>query len=129
VRIFTVELDLKVRRAHFQDGLSGRQITRDFGISLDSVAKMLACSEPPGHRRTAEINQPKLDPYSDQIDQRLAEDKVRPRKQSHGAHTNGRKIDAGRPHSGPLWSKRLFSVTCSGGLEGRALCSGNVGST
>jgi len=30
--IFTVDLYLKVRQAHFQDGLSGRQIARDFGI-------------------------------------------------------------------------------------------------
>ena len=50
-----MELYLKVRRAHFQDGLSGRQIARDFGTSRDSVAKMLAYSEPSGYRRTAEI--------------------------------------------------------------------------
>jgi len=80
-----VELYLKVRRAHFQDGLSGRQIARDFGISRDSVAKILAYSEPPGYRRTAEIKRPKLDPYIDHIDQWLAEDKVRPRKQRHTA--------------------------------------------
>ena len=63
-----MELYLKVRRAHFQDGLSGRQISRDFGISRDSVAKMLSYSEPPGYRRTAEIKRPKLDAYVDQID-------------------------------------------------------------
>ena len=45
--IYTVDLYLKVRRAHFQDGLSGRRIARDFGISRDSVSKMLAYSEPP----------------------------------------------------------------------------------
>lgn len=80
-----MELYLKVRRAHFQDGLSGRQIARDFGISRDSVTKMLAYSEPPGYRRTAEIKRPKLDPYIDHIDQWLAEDKARPRKQRHTA--------------------------------------------
>ena len=80
-----MELYLKVRRAHFQDGLSGRQISRDFGISRDSVAKMLSYSEPPGYRRTAEIKRPKLDAYVDQIDQWLAEDKGRPRKQRHTA--------------------------------------------
>jgi len=80
-----VELYLKVRRAHFQDGLSGRQIARDFGISRDSVAKMLAFSEPPGYRRTAEVKRPKLDPYIDQINQWLSEDKTRPRKQRHTA--------------------------------------------
>jgi transposase len=85
VRIFTVDLYLKVRRAHFQDGLSGRQIARDFGISRDSVSKMLAYSEPPGYRRTAVIKRPKLDAYADQIDQWLAEDKGRSRKQRHTA--------------------------------------------
>jgi transposase len=83
--IFTVDLYLKVRRAHFEEGLSGRQIARDFGVSRDSVAKMLAYSEPPGYRRTAPIKRPKLDPYTVQIDQWLAEDKTRPRKQRHTA--------------------------------------------
>ena len=78
-----MELYLKVRRAHFQDGLSGRQIARDFGISRDSVSKMLSYSEPPGYRRTAAIKRPKLDAYVDQIDQWLVEDKDRPRKQQH----------------------------------------------
>ena len=40
-----MELYLKVRCAHFQDGLSGRRIAQGFGISRDSVAKMLAYSE------------------------------------------------------------------------------------
>ena len=83
--IYTVDLYLKVRRAHFQDGRSGRQIARDFGISRDSVAKMQAYSEPPGYRRTAPIRRPKLDPFTAQIDQWLAEDRVRPRKQRHTA--------------------------------------------
>ncbi|MEV8469057.1 IS21 family transposase, partial [Fluviibacterium sp. DFM31] len=65
--------------------MSGRQIARDFGISRDSVAKMLAYSEPPGYRRTAPIRRPKLDAFIGQIDRWLAEDKARPRKQRHTA--------------------------------------------
>jgi len=80
-----VELYLRVRRAHFQGGLSGRKIARDFGISRDSVSKMLAYSEPPGYLRAVPIKSPKLDPYMDQIDQWLFEDKARPRKQRHTA--------------------------------------------
>lgn len=80
-----MDLYLKVRHAHFEEGLSGRQISRDFGISRDSVAKMLTYSEPLGYRRTAPIKRPKLDPYTDQIDSWLAEDKTRPRKQRHTA--------------------------------------------
>lgn len=70
---------------HFEEGLSGRQIARDFGISRDSVSKMLSYSEPSGYRRTAPIKRPKLDPYLAQIDSWLAEDKTRPRKQRHTA--------------------------------------------
>ena len=80
-----MDLYLKVRRAHFQDGLSGRRIALDFGISRDSVSKMLAYSEPPGYRRTAPVKRPRLDGFTDQIDQWLLEDKVRPRKQRHTA--------------------------------------------
>ena len=46
---------------------------------------MLAYSEPPGYRRTTPIKRPKLDPYTDQIDQWLSEDKTRPHKQRHTA--------------------------------------------
>ena len=80
-----MELYLRVRRAHFHDGLSGRAIARDFGICRDSVAKMLAYSEPPGYQRTAPIKRPKLDEFTAQIDQWLTDDKIRPRKQHHTA--------------------------------------------
>jgi hypothetical protein len=46
---------------------------------------MLAYSEPPGYRRVAPIRRPKLDLYTNQIDQWLAEDKTPPRKQRHTA--------------------------------------------
>ncbi|MDO6511161.1 hypothetical protein [Celeribacter halophilus] len=83
--MYTVDLYLKVRQAHFQDGLSGRQIARDFGIIRDSIAMMLAYSEPLGYRRTAPIRRSKLDAFTGQINQWLAEDKARPRKQRHTA--------------------------------------------
>lgn len=35
-------LYLKVRHVHFKEGLSGRQVVRNFGISCDGVRKMLA---------------------------------------------------------------------------------------
>lgn len=80
-----MDLYFRVRHAHFEEGLSGRQIARDFGISRDSVAKMLAYSEPPGYRRTAPIRRPKLDPFAAIIDGWLSEDKNLPRKQRHTA--------------------------------------------
>ena len=80
-----MEIYLRVRRAHYQDGLSGREIARQFGISRDSVRKMLTFSEPPGYRRTAPVRRPKLDPFTEQIDRWLLDDKGRHRKQRHTA--------------------------------------------
>lgn len=80
-----MEIYLRVRRAHYQEGLSGREIGRTFGISRDSVRKMLRYPEPPGYRRTAPVCRPKLDAFTDQIDQWLLEDKGRHRKQRHTA--------------------------------------------
>ena len=80
-----MEIYLRVRHAHYQDGLSGREIARQFGISRDSVRKMLLFSEPPGYRRSAPVRRPKLDEFTDQIDQWLLEDKSCHRKQRHTA--------------------------------------------
>lgn len=80
-----MELYRKVRQAYFRQGLSKRGIARDFGISRESVDKMLTYSVPPGYRRTAPIRRPKLDGFTGLIDQWLEEDLRRPRKQRHTA--------------------------------------------
>jgi len=80
-----VELYRKVRQAYFRQGMSKRAIARDFGISRDSVDKMIVYSAPPGYRRTAPVKRPKLDGFTEIIDQWLREDAGRPRKQRHTA--------------------------------------------
>lgn len=65
--------------------MSKRAIAREFGISRDSVDKMIVYSAPPGYRRTAPIKRPKLDGFTEVIDQWLLEDADRPRKQRHTA--------------------------------------------
>jgi len=54
-----VELYRKVRLA-CAEGMSARAAARYFGISRDSVKKMLAFSVPLGYRRKAAIKRPKL---------------------------------------------------------------------
>ncbi len=83
--IFTVELYRKVRHAYFKQGMSKRAIARHFGISRDSVDKMLVYSVPPGYRRTAPIPRPKLDGFAPIIDQWLGDDVGQHRKQRHTA--------------------------------------------
>ncbi len=80
----TVELYRKVRLA-CRDGMSERAAARHFGISRESVKKMLCFSVPPDYRRTAPVRRPKLDGFSDIIDQWLKEDLKQLRKQRHTA--------------------------------------------
>jgi transposase len=65
--------------------MSKRAIARHFGISRDSVDKMIVYSTPPGYRRTAPVKRPKLDGFTEIIDGWLREDTDRPRKQRHTA--------------------------------------------
>ena len=80
-----MELYRKVRHAYFRRGMSKRAIARHFGISRDSVDKMIVYSVPPGYRRTAPVKRPKLDGFTEIIDQWLREDQGRNRKQRHTA--------------------------------------------
>ena len=79
-----MELYLKVRLA-LRDGMSAREAARHFGISRESVKKMVSFSVPPGYRRTAPIKRPKLDGFSEIIDQWLRDDVGQHRKQRHTA--------------------------------------------
>ncbi len=65
--------------------MSARAAALHFGISRDSVRKMLSFSVPPGYRRRAEIKRPKLDGFAEIVDAWLAEDQGRNRKRRHTA--------------------------------------------
>ena len=81
--MYTVDLYLRVRLACHVDGLSQREAARRFGISRDTVKKMLAHSVPPGYRRGQLPKRPKLDPFTSIIDHILEDDETVPRKQRH----------------------------------------------
>lgn len=74
----------KVRLA-CAEGMSQREAARHFGISRDSVRKMLAFSVPPGYRRTAPVKRPKLDGFTEIIDGWLEADRGSRHKQRHTA--------------------------------------------
>lgn len=80
-----MELYRKVRLA-CRDGMSERAAARHFGISRQSVRKMLEFSVPPGYRRTALVRRPKLDGFTGLIDEWLRRDRDDDhRKQRHTA--------------------------------------------
>jgi transposase len=80
-----VELYARVRRAVQVEQMSEREAARTFGLSRETVRKMLKFSLPPGYRRQAPIRRPKLDAYAAVIDQILVSDQQAPRKQRHSA--------------------------------------------
>ena len=85
VRMYKVDLYVRVRRACMVEGMSSREAARVFGLHRDTVRKMLEHSVPPGYRRQSPPRRPKLDPYRGVIDRILEEDRSLPKKQRHTA--------------------------------------------
>ncbi len=63
--MYLVDLYLTVRLACHVEELSQREAARRFGLSRDTVKKMLRHSVPPGYRRSEPPKRPKLDPFTD----------------------------------------------------------------
>jgi DNA-binding transcriptional regulator LsrR (DeoR family) len=53
--MYKVELYGRVRRAVLVEGRSQRAVAREFGLSRESVGKMLRYSVPPGYQRQQPI--------------------------------------------------------------------------
>jgi len=122
-----VELYLKVRLA-LRDGMSAREAARQLGISRESVKKMVSFSVPPGYRRTAPIKRPKLDGFTEIIDQWLRDDDGQHRKQRHTAK---RVFDRLRDEHGFTGGYTIIKLTCasSSAAGGRCLsrCTTSLG--
>jgi len=80
-----VEIYGRVRRAVRVEGRSQRAVAKEFGLSRESVKKMLQYAVPPGYQRQQPIKRPKLGPWLGVIDAILSDDKQRPVKQRHTA--------------------------------------------
>ena len=95
-----MELYRKVRLA-CRDGMSERAAARHFGVSRQSVRKMLQFSVPPGYRRTAPVRRPKLDEFTALIGQWLEDDRrhgYRRRQASARAWSSVPAVTTAAPH-------------------------------
>jgi transposase len=89
-----------VRRAVFVEKLSEREAARRFGLSRETVRKMLRYALPPGYQRKQPIKRPKLGPWTGVIDQILEDDRVRQKKQRHTAKRIFERLRAEHAYSG-----------------------------
>jgi transposase len=80
-----MELWSEIRRRVLVEGVSKREICRDYKLGWRTVEKILEHVEPPGYRSRARRAQPKLGPFVGLIDEILASDRDAPPKQRHTA--------------------------------------------
>lgn len=80
-----MEIYGRVRRAVRVEGRSQRAVAVEFGLSRETVRKMLEFAVPPGYRRQQPVRRPKLGPWIGVIDAILDDDRQRPPKQRHTA--------------------------------------------
>lgn len=83
--MYTVELYAKVRRSVLIDGMSQREVALRYGLSRNTIAKMLKHSLPQGYQRKQPPVSPKLGPYTGIIDRILESDRQVLKKQRHTA--------------------------------------------
>jgi transposase len=69
-----VEQWAELRRLHFIDGVSVRELSRRFGLHRKTVRRAIASAEPPKYARPPAAS--KLDPFKDQV-HRLLKDEPR----------------------------------------------------
>jgi len=78
-----VDIYGRVRHSVLIEGISWRKTALNFGVDRRTVDKMLMFSTPPGYRRSQPIRRPKLDGFTEIIDQILEADKQVHKKQRH----------------------------------------------
>ncbi len=115
-----MEIYGRVRRAVRVEGRSQRAVALDFGLSRETVRKMLEFAVPPGYRRLQPVRRPKLGPWIGVIDAILDDDRQRPPKQRHTAKrifdrlreehqfTGGYTIVKDYVHTATLRSQEMF---------------------
>jgi transposase len=95
----TVDDFAALRRAH-RDGLSIRQIAKQFGVGRDTVRKALEHPEPQPYTRTEPRPAPIFGPFREIVDAILAADEHAPRKQRHTASQIFRRLCDERGYRG-----------------------------
>ena len=79
--MLVVETIAKIRRAHFIQGKSIKQICRDFGVSRNTVRKVLRSGATEFSYDRSTQPRPKIDPWRSELDEMLAWNARRPKRE------------------------------------------------
>ena len=116
-----MELWSEIRRKVLVEGVSKREICRDYKMGWRTVDKIVEHAEPPGYRSSVRRAQPKLGPFIGLIDEMLEADRNAPPKQRHTA----RRIFIGCVMSTAIRAARCRSAVTSrkrSGMPARCSC-------
>jgi DNA-binding transcriptional regulator YhcF (GntR family) len=72
-----------IRKLHFKEGRSIRQLAKDLNLSRQTIRKALQQTEIPKYQRNQPVVNPVIDPVKPLILRWLEEDEHAPRKQRH----------------------------------------------
>jgi len=103
----TVDDFARIRQAH-RDGLSSRQIAKQFGVGRDTVRKALQHAEPPPYTLAQPRTAPVFGPFRPFVDEILAADETAPRKQRHTASQVYRRLIAEKGYTGKYDQVRRY---------------------
>src|SRR5947207_11962665 len=84
--MITLEQYEQIRRMHYLEEKSGREIARLLGISRQTVAKALQSEHAPEYTLKKAREAPRLGPYQKQLDKLLEENGRLPKKQRYTGH-------------------------------------------
>lgn len=109
--MLTVDQFARIRRAHYHDGLSIREIAKGFGHSRRKVREVLQAAEPKPYPQRRSPS-PKLDPVKPIIDAILIADETAPPKQRHTGKQIFRRLLAEHAYLGGYDQVRRYVQSC-----------------
>lgn len=80
-----MESVMKIRRQVLVDGKSIRSVSRDTGLSRNTIRKYLQDDSPPTYQRQQAVKQPQLDDYKTPLEQWFQADQQRPKRERRTA--------------------------------------------
>ena len=107
--MITLEQYEQIRRMHYLEERSGREIARQLGISRQTVAKALQREQEPEYTLKQPRESPRLGPYKEKLDTLLKDNGRMPKKQRYTGHKLFELLQA-EGYAGSESSVQMYAV-------------------